>query len=53
MGVLFTENRDKAARIVNGQKATILGCENNTIILSLPAGQRVFVYSVTHIHNDT
>ena len=53
MGVLFTENRDKAARIVNGQKATILGCENNTIILSLPAGQRVFVYSVTHIRNDT
>ena len=53
MKVIFTENRDKAARIVNGQQATILGCENNTIILSLPEGQRVFVYPVTHLHNDT
>ena len=53
MEVIFTENRDKAARIVNGQQATILGCENNTIILSLPEGQRVFVYPVTHLDNDT
>ena len=53
MEVIFTENRDKAARIVNGQQATILGCENNTIILCLPEGQRVFVYPVTHIENDT
>ena len=53
MEVIFTENRDKAARIVNRQQATILGCENNTIILSLPEGQRVFVYPVTHLHNDT
>ena len=53
MEVIFTENRDKAARIVNGQQATILGSENNTIILSLPEGQRVFVYPVTHVHNDT
>ena len=53
MEVIFTENRDKAARIVNGQQATILGCENNTIILSLPEGQRVFVYPVTRVENDT
>ena len=53
MEVIFTENRDKAARIVNGQQATILGCENHTIILSLPEGQRVFVYPVTHADNDT
>ena len=53
MEVIFTENRDKAARIVNSQQATILGSENNTIILSLPEGQRVFVYPVTHVHNDT
>ena len=52
MEVIFTENRDKAVRIFNGQQATILGCENNTIILSLPEGQRVFVYPVTHIQND-
>ena len=53
MEVIFTENRDKAARIVNGQQATILGCQNNTIILSLPEGQRVFVYPVTRVDNDT
>ena len=52
MEVIFTEKRDKAARIVNGQQATILGCENHTIILALPEG-RVFVYPVTHIKNDT
>ena len=50
--VICTENRDKAARIFNNQQATILGCENNTIILSLPEGQGVFVYPVTHIQND-
>ena len=43
MEVIFTENRDKAARIVNGQQATILGCENNTILLCLQEGQRIFV----------
>lgn len=34
MSVIFTENRDKAAHVVNGQQATIVGCEKNTIILS-------------------
>ena len=53
MEVIFTENRDKAARIVNGQQATIVGSENNTIILALPDGQRVFVYPVTHMKDDT
>ena len=38
MQVIFTENQDKAAHVVNGQQATILGCENHTIILSLPEG---------------
>ena len=52
MQVIFTENRDKAARILNGQQATILGYENNTIILSLPEGQPVFAYPVTHMDND-
>lgn len=52
MEVIFTENRDKAARIVNGQQATILGSQNNTIILALPDG-RVFVYPVTHMKKDT
>ena len=38
MQVIFTENQDKAAHVVNGQQATILGCENHTIILYLPEG---------------
>lgn len=53
MQVIFTENCDKAARIVNGQLATIVGSQNNTILLSLPEGEWVFVYPVTHIVNDT
>ena len=48
MRVIFTENRDKAARVVNGQQATIVSSQNNTIILRLPEGQQVFVYPVTH-----
>lgn len=52
MDVIFTQNTDKAARIVNGQLATILSSQNNTIILALPEGQRVFVYPVTHTDND-
>ena len=39
MRVIFTENRDKAARVVNGQQATIVSSQNNTIILRLPEGQ--------------
>lgn len=52
MKVLFTENHDKAARIVNGQEVTIISAQNNTIVLCLPEGQRVFVYLVTHIVDD-
>ena len=52
MKVLFTENRDKAARIVNGQEVTINSAQNNTIVLRLPEGQRVFVYPVTHIEDE-
>ena len=52
MQVIFTENRDKAARVLNGQQATIVGYENTTTILSLPEGQPVFTYPVTHMDND-
>ena len=52
MRVIFTENRDKAACVVNGQQATIISSQNNTIILRLPEGQQVFVYPVTHIEDD-
>ena len=52
MKVLFTENCNKAARIVNGQEATVISAQNNTIVLRLPEGQRVFVYPVTHIEDE-
>ena len=52
MKVLFTENHDKDARIVNGQEATIISAQNNTIIFHLPEGQRVFVYPITQIVDD-
>ena len=52
MRVIFTENRDKAARIVNGQQATIISSQNNIIILRLPEGQQVFVYPVTHMQDE-
>jgi len=48
MRVIFTENRDKQARVVNGQEATIISAQNRTIILKLPEGQRVCLSS--HIH---
>ena len=52
MRVIFTENRDKSARVVNGQQATIISSQNNTIILRLPEGQQVFVYPVTHLEDN-
>ena len=52
MRVIFTENRDKQVRVVNGQEATIISAQNRTIILKLPEGQHVFVYPVTSIIND-
>ena len=52
MCVIFTENRDKAARVVNGQQAIIISSQNNTIILCLPEGQQVFVYPVTQMEDD-
>ena len=52
MRVIFTENRHKAARVVNGQQTTIISSQDNTIILRLPEGQQVFVYPVTHIEDD-
>ena len=45
MKVLFTENHDKDARIVNGQEATIISAQNNTIIFHLPEGLRLPHYT--------
>lgn len=52
MCVIFTENRNKAARVVNVQQATIISSQNNIIILRLPEGQNVFVYPVTHMEDE-
>jgi len=48
MQVVINENRDKAWRIVNGQDATLVSSEGNTIILRFPDGDQAFVYPVTH-----
>ena len=39
----------KSSCVVNGQEASIVSSQNNTIILELPEGQRVFVHPVTHL----
>lgn len=38
--------------MVNGQEASIVSSQNNTIILELPEGQRIFVCPVTHLIDD-
>ena len=48
MRVVITENRDKAARIVNGQHAKIVNSQGNTILLEFPDSQKAFVHPVTH-----
>ena len=48
MQVVINENRDKASRIINGQDATLVSSEGNTIILRFPDGEQAFVYPVTH-----
>lgn len=48
MRVAITENRDKAARIVNGQHAKIVNSEGNTIMLEFPDAEKAFVHPVTH-----
>lgn len=39
MKVIFTENRDKEASVINSQEDTIIASQNNTIILQLPEGR--------------
>ncbi|KAL9976907.1 hypothetical protein ACROYT_G014249 [Oculina patagonica] len=52
MEVVITENRDKAASVVNGQDAVVITSHNNTVVLQLPEGDKVFVYPVTRIDGD-
>ena len=48
MAIVINENRDKGSRIVNGQDATVISAQGNTLILRFPDDQRAFVYPVTH-----
>jgi len=48
MQVVINENRDKASGIVNGQDATLVSSEGQTIVLHFPEGDQAFVYTITH-----
>ena len=48
MKIVMTENRDKAARIVNGQDAILVSGQGTTLIVQFPDDQQAFVYPVTH-----
>ena len=48
MSVAITENRDKAARIGNGQHAKIRNSQGNTIVIQFSDGDKDFVHPVTH-----
>lgn len=48
MRVMITQNRNKAAGVVNGQLATIHLVENNTVVLRLNSGRLVTTYPVTY-----
>ena len=48
MRIVINEHHDKAFRIVNGQDATLVSSEGQTIILRFPDGEQAFVYPVTH-----
>ena len=48
MKIVITENRDKSSRVVNGQEATLVSNQNNTLLIQYRDGQRAFLYPVTH-----
>ena len=48
MSIVINENRDKACRIVNGQGATLVSSQGNTLILRFPDDEQAFLYPVTH-----
>ena len=52
MQVLITQNRDKCAGVVNGQRATVINCQNDTVILRLANGRVVFTHPVTTIADE-
>ena len=48
MSIVINENRDKVSQIVNGQDATLVSSQGNTLILRFPDDQQAFVYPITH-----
>ena len=48
MKVVITENRDKVCRVVNGQDATLVSNQGNTLIVRFPDDERAFLYPVMH-----
>lgn len=47
--MVITQNRDRRAGIVNGQRATVINCQNDTVIVRLANGRIVFTHPVTTI----
>ena len=47
MKVIITQNRDKEFHVVNGQAATVVTMQNQTVFLKLPSENIVAVYPVT------
>ena len=46
--VIITQNRDKEFHVVNGQAATVVIMQNQTVFLKLPSENIVAVYPVTN-----
>ena len=47
MHVVVMQNLDKRTDVVNGQLATIVNSQNNTLLLEFPNGKTTFTYPVT------
>ena len=46
--MIITQNRDKEFHVVNGQPATVVTMQNQTVFLKLPSKNIVAVYPVTN-----
>lgn len=47
MKVVVTQNLDKRTGVVNGQIATIINSQNNTLLLRFPNGKTTFTHPIT------
>ena len=53
MRVVFTQNRDKRNRVVDGQPAMVVMMKGFTVVLQLPNSKKVSVYPVTTMNNES